>query len=232
MMNYTAKNYFGIRDFLRTRKYFAFDLDGTLIDSSKLIFQSVNTVRRNYGLSQVKFAFVDENLGLPPSCFWSDVSELTPQQSDQMNTALRKLLAEAKYTREMLYSGVVPLLSRIKSLGLELFLASNKPEHLSKLVLEQCEIAPFFTKVYGAGLLPPKPSPNMLVEASVENRRKTSDGVMIGDHQVDIMAASAAGMPSILIERNRPNDYGSWKPTFRVSSVEEILRAIEGAIND
>jgi phosphoglycolate phosphatase len=86
--------------------------------------------------------------------------------------------------------GVAAALERLRSLGLELAVVANWDLTLRRL-LDEAGLAGFFRSVvHAAG----KPAPDGLLRALVELQVEPTRALHIGDDEVDVLAARAAGV--------------------------------------
>lgn len=175
-----------------------FDLDGTLIDSAQGIAAVLNGMARERGGGEISTervrwlvsrgieTVVSEGLGRSYRNAASDVPEF------------RARLAELPADPTMVYPGVVAALEVLTEAGHVMAVVTNKPERLSKLLLEQLELGQFFRAVIGGDTLDrckPDPAPLHHARHAIEAGPET---MMIGDSELDAQAAEAAGCRFLL----------------------------------
>lgn len=171
-----------------------FDLDGTLVDSSRDIAASVNWV-----LAQ---------LGLPPR----SVEDIQRFVGDGMRALLaraigtedeERLRASIVLFREhyrahcldtsTLYPGVRKVLDALR--GKAMAVVTNKPRAVSLHMMEQLGIAPCFRVILGGESTPnKKPHPEPLLQALHQLGVPPERSAIVGDHTNDILAGKAAGL--------------------------------------
>jgi phosphoglycolate phosphatase len=177
-----------------------FDLDGTLIDSSRDLAAALNQMldRLRPGTPPLSLEDVRSMIGdgarklvergLRAAGLSDPPQEALPVYLDCYGARL----LEATY----LYPGVLEALEALASRHLAVL--TNKPGDFSRAILEGLGVARFFRRIYGGGDLPArKPDPvglhRLLAEAGAEPR----EAVMIGDSAIDVRTGRAAGVRTI-----------------------------------
>ncbi len=132
-------------------------------------------------------------------------------------------------TRTRLYPGARELLIALGNAGLPLAICTNKPQHLTDLILARLDLAPFFAVIWGAAPGQPlKPDAACLRTVCASLGTKPAETVMVGDSHTDVAAARAAGCRSILVEHGyeqRPLD--SLGANALVAGLREAGRQID-----
>lgn len=171
-----------------------FDLDGTLVDSLKQISVSMNEARNQLGYPDLALSKYREILGQPVQKLISDL-ELSIDSQNTLVSEFRRILTLHILKENILFPGVLQVLERIVESGFKLAIATTKPSHIAKLVVENSQLSNFDFFVQGTDGFLPKPNPEVIVR-SIRNFACDS-AVMIGDRVEDVLAAKAAGIPSI-----------------------------------
>ncbi|MFH1681782.1 MAG: HAD-IA family hydrolase, partial [Candidatus Eisenbacteria bacterium] len=84
--------------------------------------------------------------------------------------------------------------------GRDLGVVSNKPERFVRRMLEGLGIGPHFRVVFGGdSVKEKKPSPLMVRAALAELCRAPRDGILVGDHPVDIETGRAASVYTVAL---------------------------------
>ena len=182
----------------RTCRLFLFDLDGTLIDSKADIAHSVNLTLAGLELPQIPVTriatFVGDGV---QKLIERSLRQISGKQPDSHQVAQGIALFMKEYERHLLDStclhpGVEAALDRLSwaSLGV----VSNKPESLSRRVLEGLGVDGRFCAILGGDSTPfRKPDPAPLRHAMALCRAASHETVMVGDSPVDINAGHSAG---------------------------------------
>lgn len=177
-----------------------FDLDGTLIDSEKVICAAASLAFADLGLS-VDEAAVADHLGAPLDELWAAFA------SDDDPTRRRRFVDryiahhEGHPDRDPPpLPGVVEGLARLRERGLPLAVATTKPTSRATSGLVAAGLDSFFEHVQGTDPpMRPKPAPDVLVAAcaalGVDPRRV----IMVGDTARDVGAARHAGSAAVVV---------------------------------
>lgn len=171
-----------------------FDLDGTLVDSSKDIASAVNFVRAKFSLAPLTVTQVVAAVGhgvaeLMSATIPENVSATKEELKDMIIDYYSKNLVVETVT----YPGIRPLIEEL-CLNYDLAIASNKPLELSRRALHELGLHNAFLKITGpettgAG----KPDTGMLRDIAEHFGNKPEEMVMVGDSPVDIEAAKNFG---------------------------------------
>jgi len=101
---------------------------------------------------------------------------------------------------------------------------TNKPLEPARILIQRLELDGFFPVVLGGDSLPTKkPDPAMLREAATQLGVDLADCLMVGDSDVDIAAAKAAGIAGLWVS------WGGFHPdqpasaAFRADHFSEVV---------
>jgi phosphoglycolate phosphatase len=176
-----------------------FDMDGTLINSSVVIANTINYVRESMGLPPMDRELLLQGVNDPEingSKFFYGTDSYTEKQTE---------LFESYYDKHCiidieLYSGVYQLLQKLKEQGIELFIATNASSYFAEKMLKQVKIDSFFRGVVGPNLVKrPKPYPDMVLKLISDWNLDRSETVLVGDSQKDTLSAQQAGVRGVLV---------------------------------
>jgi phosphoglycolate phosphatase len=182
----------------RPCRLFLFDLDGTLIDSKEDIARSVNLTLARLQLSQIPArhvaAFVGDGVQKLIERTLRQVSGMEPDRR-LVNQGIGLFLQEYEnhlLDSTRLYPGVESALDRLSWASLAV--VSNKPEKLSRRILEGLAVDDRFRVILGGDSTPfRKPDPAPLRHAMALCHAVPDESVMVGDSPVDINAGRSAG---------------------------------------
>ncbi len=209
-----------------------FDLDGTLIDSAPDLVASVNYMLRRLGKEPFDEATIRTWIGNGAQMLVKRAlcgkKDPDPLNHTYFKTALSIFLDHYEKNctnRTILYPGVKETLQKLRHK--KLAIATNKPERFVRPIIEHLGIDYFDALVGGDTLPTKKPDPAMLHH--ICETLGTKDAIMIGDSANDILAAKAAGLPSIAITHgyNQGEDLAKLKPDYIVDRFEEILEILD-----
>jgi phosphoglycolate phosphatase len=176
-----------------------FDLDGTLVDSSRDIASAANDalVRVAPGTPQIPLDAILAYVGdgarrLVERCLEHARLHLDP---DDVLPAYLECYAGRLLETTDVYPGVREALDALE--GTTLAVLTNKPGDFSRSILEGLGIAGQFARIWGAGdLASRKPDPEGLRRLMAELCFVPERTWMVGDSAADVNAARAAGVRS------------------------------------
>ena len=204
-----------------------FDLDGTLLDSAPDFVVTANRMLQARGMGEVTLE------QLRPAVSKGARAMLTvafPQMADAERHALVPEFLEiyealiGQYAT--LFDGVETMLRALEEAGTTWGIVTNKPEYLARLILPQlgweqrCAVL-----IGGDTLAERKPHPLPLEVAAQRIDIAASACVYVGDDERDIIAARAAGMPSVAAlwgYRLDTDDPQSWQADCQYEQPQQL----------
>jgi len=177
-----------------------FDLDGTLLDSAPDMLAAISTMRAARGRAPMTLAelrpHVSRGARAMAAAAFPDVDPAEregwiPEFLDAYRQALGRYGAP--------FPGVEPMLARLEAAGCRWGIVTNKPEYLARQLLpilgweSRCAVL-----IGGDTLAARKPDPLPLLVAAGHMGVAPGDCAYVGDDERDIVAARAAGMPSVV----------------------------------
>lgn len=192
-----------------------FDLDGTLVDSTRALLEAHELGWTSLGLQRPADEDILDLIGLP---LVETMRRLAPDADHEaLAEAYSKAYVHTSAEHECLFDGVTELLER----PFRAAVATGKSQRGADRTVAQNGLAERFEVVLGGNSVPrPKPNPDML--HAIMDATGTRDLVMIGDTTYDLEMAHAAGVSAIgvswghhAVERLR-----AWAPV--VHSMEEL----------
>ncbi|OYD85618.1 HAD-IA family hydrolase [Azospirillum brasilense] len=184
-----------------------FDLDGTLIDSARDMTRVLNRTLSRFarpGLSeaQVRGMVGDGSAALVRQAFAATGDALT---DETLRSALDDYLDA--YFRDdeppVLYPGVPETLAALADSGVRLGLCTNKPERITRKLLDGLGLSALFSALAGGDTLPVKKPDGRHLSWVVE-ALGGGTAAMVGDNRNDVTAARAAGVPVVAMTYGYP----------------------------
>lgn len=178
-----------------------FDLDGTLVDSSTDLCNSINAMMINEGRHKLPEAVIASYIG-DGAAMLVRRSLGDPDDSELVDRALRYFLTyyrEHKLDNTYTYPGVLDSLQALAASdpGKKRAMAvlTNKPVGPARAICEALGMGSYFFRIYGGDSFHvKKPDPHGLLELMKETGISPEQTVMIGDSDVDVLTARNAGV--------------------------------------
>ena len=183
-----------------------FDLDGTLIDSSRDLAGAVNVARGRMGLGPLSHAQVMTFIGngareLVRRGISFESGAATDEQIERALGFFREHYAQHLLDTTQPYPGVRETLVHLTGRGhapLTLAVLTNKPLRFTRPIVEGLGLAPFFRFIYGEdSFLAKKPDPVGLWSILRDAAAAPHEALLIGDSEIDVRTARNAGVPCI-----------------------------------
>ncbi len=175
------------------------DLDGTLLASRDGIITCLRAALRELGHEPDPSEDLDWVIGPPlPDVMARLLGRLGDDRVAAAIVAYRTHYESSGVLHSPLFPGVPALMQQLAGDGRRLFLATSKPVHLARRILERHGLIGYFDGFYGArpddtGAEKPELIADLLAREAVDAQRS----VMVGDRRYDVSGAHANGMRAI-----------------------------------
>jgi phosphoglycolate phosphatase len=188
------------------------DLDGTLIDPKPGI------------LGSIQFALAQLGVAVPPieELAWAIGPPLRttfpkllggPERTEEAVTFYRQNYANGAMYDALVYDGVPAALDALREAGCRLFIATAKPHHFARPILDRFDLTRRFAAIYGPELDGTRDQKAELIAHIIAGEGvRPETAVMIGDRAFDVTAAARNGIPTVGV-------------TWGYGSVEELESA-------
>ena len=182
-----------------TPRALLFDLDGTLTDPRRGIIGSIR-----YALEQMECASPPDDVLAtfigPPlrGTFAGLLQSSSPELIERAVTLYRERFGAIGLYENKVYRGVPEMLAAAGALGPAAFVATSKAAVYAERIVRHFGLGHHFARVYGSDLAGRfEDKSELLPHLLAAERIAAGAAVMIGDRSVDVLAARAAGIPSI-----------------------------------
>jgi 2-phosphoglycolate phosphatase len=178
-------------------KAIIFDLDGTLIDSTDAIVDSMHHVFDTIGEERPTRAAIIDSIGCP---LREQLQILTQHDTDACIAIYRPHYTATAREKTVLLPGAGELLTWLHARGIPIGLATSKKREAAEMLLGHLGVLHYFAVRIGPDeVTHPKPHPEPLLMAAAALGVAPGDAYYIGDMYFDVNAAQAAGMPCIAL---------------------------------
>lgn len=202
-----------------------FDMDGVLIDAKEWHYEALNKALALFGFSISRQDHLLAYDGLPTR---KKLEMLSLEKN--LPIGLHDFINEMKqiYTLQIANSKCCPVfaheyaLSRLKSEGYLLGVASNSIKDSVQLMMDKSHLAPWLDiQLSNQDVNQPKPAPDIYLKAAELLRVKPSECLVVEDNQHGIAAAQAAGTHVLAVSKIEDVTYQAI--CERISEVEKTV---------
>ncbi len=173
---------------------FVFDMDGTITNTNRLIFDSFNHIVQTYRGGTMSDRDIAALFGPPEEGALEVIVG-----KERLDEAMKRYLTFYREHHRRLasvYGGIPEVLADLHERGITLALFTGKGRHTTDITLEILGLSHLFKKVVtGNDVEKHKPSGEGILTILHELRLQPKRTVMVGDSPADIIAAREAGIP-------------------------------------
>ena len=188
-----------------------FDLDGTLVDTAPDLIIAHNHVMKKFGFATKSPSEVKALVGMGAKtmmgkALWNSAKEEVKNIKeknikDKMVKEFIKYYGNNILVKSELIKGVKEFLYWCKKSKISMGVCTNKQEHLAIDLLKKIKIANYFEYVAGSNTFDYcKPDARHLTNVIEIMQGDIKKTIMIGDSEVDSIAAQNASLPFVLLE--------------------------------
>ncbi len=213
-----------------------FDLDGTLVDTAPDMVAVLQSMQASRGREPIPYETARRQvsngaLGLLRAGF----PDLTVEFGDPYHSEYLELYTRRVCHESRLFDGLAALLDRLDQAGRPWGIVTNKPEHLTFLLLDELDLTARSACTVGGDSLPVrKPHPDPLLHACDIAGVAAHRTIYVGDAARDIEAGLAAGMATIAATYGyiaEDDDPARWGADALAADVEELTQILVKAVN-
>ena len=169
-----------------TKRLAVFDLDGTLVDSGKVVASILNQIRREIGKDDKRIDFFIPWLSLGGEELVANGLEINIGEAHPFLEEFRRRYAVIPTPTDTVYEGVTDLLIHLKERDVQMCICTNKPRNLAEKVLIDTELASYFEFMCAGGdLNTKKPNPQNLDVCIKYFGESYKNTILIGDSTID-----------------------------------------------
>ncbi|MEI2454727.1 MULTISPECIES: phosphoglycolate phosphatase [Lysobacter] len=207
-----------------------FDLDGTLLDSAPDMLAVANRMRAARGVGPMPLDALRPHVSKGArAMLGAAFPELDAEGRDARVREFLDLYEVELGLHGAPFAGVEAMLGQLEAAGCVWGIVTNKPEYLARKLMPllgwetRCAVL-----IGGDTLAARKPDPLPLTVAAERIGMTAADCVYVGDDERDILAARAAGMPSVAAlwgYRLDHDDPLSWQADAMIEAPAQLLAA-------
>ncbi len=183
------------------KKLVIFDLDGTLVNTLEDLADSVNKALEFYGFDthcteEYRYFVGDGTLMLIERALPEDSRDV--KTIETVHNMFSDIYSKNYLVKSKAYIGVSDVFYMLKSRGVKLAVATNKPHKFAKEIIDILFGEVAFDCVVGKkDSTPKKPDPTIIYNILNELSEEKNDAIMIGDSNVDIFTGKNAEITTV-----------------------------------
>ncbi|NLT07946.1 MAG: HAD family hydrolase [Ruminococcus sp.] len=175
-----------------------FDMDGTLADTIADLSDAVNHGLRELGYPEHSYEeykhFVGN--GAQKLCFRA-LPDDHKDDADKLHKLFSEYYGSHFLDKTVIYDGIAECLASLEASGVQLAVATNKPQDFARSIASALLPNVRFLKVLGGCSERPKKPDKSIIEEILDGLPAENKVFMIGDSNVDISTGKNAGITSI-----------------------------------
>lgn len=179
------------------KKTFLFDLDGTLVDTSEGILNSIQKTIKALNLEQKTDEQLRCFIGPPLKDAFEKLYKMNADEAKNAVSVFRDFYKAGDKLVCCPYEGMKELLSSLKNNGDQLFVATSKPTLFAEEILKTHGMDVYFDAIVGSNLDNTRSTKAEVITYILENYDVSSSVFMIGDKAQDLIGALECGLNGI-----------------------------------
>lgn len=211
---------------MKTYKTYLFDADGTLLDTTELIYQSFLNTFRIYGGFDVSREAIYSDIGIPllPQ-MKKHLGERSPEEYDEILEVHRDYQKSIYHETLRLYDGVKEGLEELKRRKVSMGIVTSRNRDSLDRYLKHTDIYRYFEVIATPeNTENHKPHPEPVLWAMKELAARREETLFTGDAVFDIISGRDAGVDTALVTwgHNKPENIDA-EPTWLLNDFKDLL---------
>ena len=210
-----------------------FDLDGTLTDSGEGIMKSVAHAFERLGMDKPSETQLREFVGPPLRATFMRFGVPENRTWEAVGYYRERYNSVGKFENRV-YDGIEELLKKLVKEGYGIYVATSKPEPLSREIIDHFGLTGHFRYIAGATPDCSRETKSDVLRYLLSEIGGADSCLMIGDTVFDILGAAELGIPGAGVSWG----YGNREEMLKAGAIavvgdcEELYRVIAGEISD
>lgn len=207
-------------------KAILFDLDGTLLDTNKLIVSSFKHTYKTHLNLEVEDSEIIKYFGEP---LGKTLSRYSKDKLEEMLKTYTKFNFENHDKMTVIMEGVENTLKTLVDKDIKLGVVTSKREVMARKGLNLFNIEKYFSTVVTPEMTSKhKPDPDPIFKACDILNINPGESIMVGDSSFDILCGKNAGSKTCLVNYTllEKDEIIKFKPDFRIDKIQGILSLI------
>ncbi|MFI3206175.1 MAG: HAD hydrolase-like protein [Clostridia bacterium] len=215
---------------MRNYKNIFIDLDGTIINSHEGVVKSLKYSLDKMGIKNYDEKVLDTFIGPPLTLSFAVKFSMGEEDIKKAIAFYRERYSTKGMYECHAYQGLEQTLIEMKNSGKRLYVATSKPLHFAKLILDNLDLSKHFDGIYGADLSGAIHEKEDVIEHAFKNNPELlkEETLMVGDTMYDIIGANKTGLDSmgVLYGFGKEEDFKEHRATYIVKTTADIAKEI------
>jgi len=209
------------------KKAILFDLDGTLTDSGEGIMNCAKLALQHYNLPIPSEVELRTFVGPPLHESFIRFGVPAEEADNAIKIYRSRYIPIGKFENHP-YEGIREVLEKLKAAGHTLYVATSKPEVMSKEILEHFDLAKYFDIIAGASFDRSRSSKEDVIAYLLNQCGGYDQKIMVGDTAFDVIGAKAHSIPTVGVAwgYGKVEDMISAGAISIAHSMDELLAAL------
>jgi HAD superfamily hydrolase (TIGR01509 family) len=186
-------------------KGIAFDFDGTIVDSMKMVFDVLNESLRKRSLPSIEVELLGRMAGLPLIDIISTKAQISESAAKEVEKDVFEAYTSFCRSSCQLLPHVESTLKILKSKSIKLGLLTTTPKKPLKAVVERFSLNDYFDIMLAKEDVKNKPNPEGLERIIKKFKIRKDECIFVGDSPIDILTGKAAGVKTIAVSTGIAN---------------------------
>ncbi len=180
-------------------KYVLFDLDGTLLDTSEGIMESVRHTASVLGLANLSEDRLRTFIGPPLTWSFSAQYGCDEETAKCATRIFREYYNNGALLKARVYSGIDDLCDQLQARGIRQAVATNKPDRFAKGLLKHFNLSPYFDSIRGASEDGRLKKTDLIKLCLRDLGAVPDESILVGDTINDAKGAEEAHVPFLAV---------------------------------
>ena len=180
-------------------KGIVFDFDGTIVDSTNMVFKVLNDALKKRSLPTIEIELLGRMSGLPVGDIVNTKTYISESAAKEIEKDVFDAYTVFCRTSCQLLPQVENTLKTLKSKHIKIGLLTATPSKSLKAVAEKFSLNDYFDIILAKGDAKNKPDPEGLEKIITEFGIEKDECLYVGDSPIDILTGKAAGIKTIAV---------------------------------
>ncbi|MDO5155101.1 MAG: HAD hydrolase-like protein [Eubacteriales bacterium] len=182
------------------------DLDGTLTDSGEGIFNCVEYALEKFGIKVENRESLRRFVGPPLMKSFQTYYAFSDEQAAEAVKYYRERYRDVGLFENVVYDGIVEMLRELSEKGMDLIVATSKPETFTLRIMDHFDLAKYFTLIVGSDDEKGRNTKGKVIAHALTTYAKQKDislekakeqAIMVGDRHHDVDGAKENGIETV-----------------------------------